>query len=229
MSSAYTCVETRARAPEMALDVLGGSERAEALEHLGSCAVCRSYLAELTEVVDALPVLIAEADPPAGFERRTLERMGAVESRWHRRVGRTVVALLAALAVGAAASIASVAGVRLAESDPPRAAATVTEARLVGRDGSPLGSVLVPAGSEHVVFVTLDGALPGGAYTLDGRDDSRVWSHVHRFDVGRSAAYFAAPVPDSAWPLRVVRIVDASGSTVARSALHAVGATARAG
>lgn len=229
MSSAYTCVETRARAPEMALDVLGGTERAEALEHLGSCAVCRSYLAELTEVVDALPVLIAEADPPVGFERRTLERMGAAEPRWRRRVGRTAVALIAALAVGAAASIVSVVGVRLAESEPPRVAATVTEARLVDRDGSPLGSVVVPTGSEHVVFVALDGSLPRGAYTLDGRDDSRVWSHVHRFDVGRSAAHFAAAIPDSAWPLRVVRVVDASGSTVARSALHPVGAAARAG
>ncbi len=146
MSSAYTCAEARVLAPELALEVLGGAERAEAVEHLGSCAGCRSYLAELTEVVDALPVLVAEADPPAGFEARTLQRLGAGEQRWRRRFGRTVVAVLAALAVAAAASVASVAGVRMAEGNPPRVAEQVVDAPLTDRQGASVGTAVVPDG-----------------------------------------------------------------------------------
>jgi len=223
MTSAYTCAETRTLAPELALEVLGGAERAEALEHLGSCAGCRNYLAELTEVVDALPVLVAEADPPAGFEARALQKLGVAEPRWRRRFSRTVVALIAAMAVAAAASIASVAGVRIAEGGATRPARDVAEAALVDRQGAPVGTVVVPSGSRRVVFVAVDGSLPRGAYTLEGRNGNGGWSRIDRFDVAKSAAYVAAPVPDSSWPLTAVRVVDPSGSTVAVSAVGSAG------
>ena len=74
--SALSCAEVRELAPELALGILGGAERAEVVLHVNGCARCQAYVAELTEAADAIPQLAPEAEPPAGFERRVLHRLG---------------------------------------------------------------------------------------------------------------------------------------------------------
>lgn len=215
MIAAYGCVDTRALAPELALEIVGGAERAEAVEHLGSCSGCRAYLAELTDVVDALPVLVTEADPPAGFEGRVLERLRADRPAWRRRTGRVVVALLAALAVAAAASIVSVAVVRIAEGTSARSASKVAEGALVDRRGEPVGTVLVSAGSRRALFASIDPSLPRGHYVVEGRGGGHTWTRLHAFDKGAAAVELAVAVPGAAWPVRAVRLIDGSGAPVA--------------
>ncbi|HEY1275858.1 MAG TPA: zf-HC2 domain-containing protein [Thermoleophilaceae bacterium] len=70
-----TCEETRELAPELALGIADGAERAQALSHLAQCADCRRAVAELSEVTDELLMLAPEHEPPVGFESRVLARL----------------------------------------------------------------------------------------------------------------------------------------------------------
>ena len=72
--SVLTCAEVREFAPELALGILGGAERAEVVFHVNGCARCQAYVAELTEAADAIPQLVPEAEPPPGFEARVLRQ-----------------------------------------------------------------------------------------------------------------------------------------------------------
>src|SRR5262245_17574946 len=132
--SAYTCTQAREVAPELALGVLGGAERAEAVAHLTNCSRCQAYVAELTEAADVLPLMVAEREPPVGFEHRVLASLHTERRRSRRRW------FLSVAAVAAAAAIVSITLVRVidARTDtgsaaPPPAAssAVMTEARMV--------------------------------------------------------------------------------------------------
>ena len=108
--SAYSCAQLRDVAPELALGVLGGAERAEAIMHVNDCARCQALVNELSEAADALPLLAPEIEPPFGFEQRVLS-----SGRARRR--RSVRRMVAAVAVAAAAAaILSITVVRVVES-----------------------------------------------------------------------------------------------------------------
>src|ERR1700678_3297690 len=63
-------------AAELALGVLTGRERAEALEHLDRCPVCREHIRQLTATGEQLLRLLPAEEPPPGFETQALERLG---------------------------------------------------------------------------------------------------------------------------------------------------------
>jgi hypothetical protein len=74
-------------AAELALGVLTGRERAEALAHIDHCEACREHVRQLTMTGEGLLELLPSREPPAGFETRVMERLGlAVPDR--RTVGR---------------------------------------------------------------------------------------------------------------------------------------------
>jgi hypothetical protein len=109
--SAYSCAQVRDIAPELALGVLSGAERAEALIHVNGCARCQALVTELSEVADVLPLLAPEHEPPPGFEQRVL---GAGRANRRRATRRWVAAIAAAVA---AAAIVSITLVRVIEAD----------------------------------------------------------------------------------------------------------------
>ncbi len=113
MSTRTNCDEVRALAPELALGIADGKERAHALAHLASCAACRGHLAELTDVADDLLALTPPEEPPVGFETRVLAELG-IEPRkrsrrlpWPRSQPRRVLLAAAAACLLAAATTAS--------------------------------------------------------------------------------------------------------------------------
>jgi hypothetical protein len=61
---------------ELALGVLTGRERAEALAHLDRCAACQENVRRLTVTGEGLVRLLPAVEPPPGFETRVLERLG---------------------------------------------------------------------------------------------------------------------------------------------------------
>src|SRR5215218_11015185 len=128
---ALSCPEVRELAPELALGIVGGPERAEALQHASECGPCRVLVGELAEAADALPLLAAEAEPPAGFEERVLSALKAPRRRTRRRVAAGVAV------AAAAAAIVSIVGVRVVESNQDattstNAASEVRSAEMVG-------------------------------------------------------------------------------------------------
>jgi hypothetical protein len=96
----------RELAPELALDVLTGYERATAQAHLGVCPLCREYVGSLTHIGDRLLTLVPGVEPPVGFEDRVLATMGFPAQRQPRQRRRWWP-----MAVAAAAVIAVVSGV----------------------------------------------------------------------------------------------------------------------
>jgi hypothetical protein len=70
-----TCDELRANAAEMALGILSGTERADALDHMEHCVSCRTLVEGLAQTGDSLLLLAPEADPPIGFETRVASRL----------------------------------------------------------------------------------------------------------------------------------------------------------
>jgi hypothetical protein len=75
--SAMTCQEFAGIAAELALGVLTGRERAEAVAHLDRCDACWETIRQLTMTgEELLGLLLPEAEPPAGFETRVLARIG---------------------------------------------------------------------------------------------------------------------------------------------------------
>src|SRR5882724_2781440 len=63
-------------AAELALGVVTGRERADAIEHLDRCEGCREAVRKLMATGDELLGLLPLAEPPAGFETRVLDRLG---------------------------------------------------------------------------------------------------------------------------------------------------------
>jgi predicted anti-sigma-YlaC factor YlaD len=164
------CAEVRELAPELALGIVGGPERAEALQHASECGPCRALVGELAEAADALPLLAAEAEPPPGFEERVLAALKAPRRRNRRRIA--VVAIAAA-----AATIVSIVGVRVVESvqDTNRivtAASDVRSAQMNGANGVEVGNVFVSNGTPSSVVVNVNYWVPSGNYGIEFRTGS---------------------------------------------------------
>jgi anti-sigma factor RsiW len=155
------CADVRERAAELALGVIDGEERSEVLTHLASCASCQAFVEEHNEVADLLVHLAPEADPPPGFEQRT---MRAFRSQQHRGRRRMVIAVAAA---AAAAVIASVTAVRIIDADrTQQAAPALRTVQMIGADGIEVGRVTFSKSTPAALAVTVDYAVPDGDYDL---------------------------------------------------------------
>ena len=172
MTSDPRCGEFRELAPELALGIVTGEERARALEHVSGCAGCREFLAELSDVADGLVSLAPSHEPPVGFETRVMEEIHRPpkRNRWRR----------AAVALGAAALIAALsAGAVLQATEEERelgedyretlAVANgeyLTAAVLRGPEGGEVGHVFGYQGSPSWVFVAVSNVRRDGPYKI---------------------------------------------------------------
>ena len=76
MTERTSCEHVREVAPDVALGLLTGEDRAEALDHLEGCEACRAEVASLAVTADEVLLASPEADPPPGFADRVLARIG---------------------------------------------------------------------------------------------------------------------------------------------------------
>ena len=163
------CAEVRELAPELALGIVGGPDRADALQHASECGPCRALVGELAEAADALPLLAAEAEPPPGFEERVLAALRAPRRR-NRRRSAALIAVAAA-----AATIVSIVGVRVVESVQESnhvvtAASDVRSARMNGANGLEVGNVFASNGRPSSVVVNVNYWVPSGTYGIEFRN-----------------------------------------------------------
>jgi Putative zinc-finger len=171
-----SCEETRQLAPELALGIADGAERARALEHLARCADCRRAVAALTEVADELLMLAPEREPPVGFESRVLARVAPPAPVSRARRGRRLLAVLAPAVAAAALATGIVLG---ATGDDRRLAdhyrATLAEAngsyfeaaRLRAPAGMRAGLVYGYRGNPSWVYVAVDRPYRSTTYTAE--------------------------------------------------------------
>ena len=214
-----SCREARERAPELALGVLSGSERAEVLEHLARCAGCRAEVGELAEIADLLPSLAPEAETPAGFEGRVLSAMRG--DRRRARLRRVATALTAA----AAAAIVSIAVVRVVDAgrapDRVEARPTLRTVAMVATDGVPVGHVAISGAGDVSLSVSVDYRVPDGSYTLEVQPSGGVARPIGTIAVsgGRGAWEGHAPVPGGR---ATISMYDDAGTLVCHAAVPAV-------
>jgi hypothetical protein len=206
----YSCAQLREVAPELALGVLGGAERAEALIHVNGCARCQALVNELTEVADTLPMLAPEHEPPPGFEQRVLSA-GRAERR--RRTKRWVAAIAVA---AAAAAIVSITVVRVVDAGNEiavvAAAREPVEAQMITPRGDPAGWAYVTNGRS--VAIAVDYGIPSGEYSVavlpPGGDDVTIGTMTIADYRGSWTGKSDVPLPSGSR----ISLVDADGEAV---------------
>jgi hypothetical protein len=204
MSSVFTCADVRELAPELALGVLSGPERAEAVLHVNACARCQALVAEYAEVADMLPALAPEQEPPAGFEARTLALLGAPRRRSRRRL------LVAAAVAAAVAAIVSITAVRIVESSTdPGGSAPVAVAMVDASGALPAGWAYVTDGQG--VAVSVDYGIPDGDYTVRADPAIGPASDLGTMTVTRGKGSFTGKSREPLSRGSSISLVDASG------------------
>jgi hypothetical protein len=209
------CGELAELAPELALGIATGAERARALEHVADCADCRRRLEELSEIADTLLLLAPAREPPNGFEARVQQRLAA-EPRGRRPRRRVAPAAAALLLVAVLAGGGAGGGVFLATRADRELAAgyesslrtaegryfTASNLYETGEGRVVAGTVFGYAGSPSWVFLTLrpsagtgpfactlvlaDGRrVPLGTFTLSGTEPS--WARTLQVDLQDAA------------------------------------------
>jgi predicted anti-sigma-YlaC factor YlaD len=157
------CASARELAPDLALGLLDGDERARVLEHIHDCPSCQALVAELSGVADLLGALGPEAEPPPDFGGRVL-----AATVWRaRRTRRRWIASVAAVA--AVAVIGAVALVRVVDADrgqPAAGAPELLSSPMRGSGGVRVGRAVSSTGSPASLAVTVDYAVPDGDYEL---------------------------------------------------------------
>jgi hypothetical protein len=212
------CEATRDLAPELALGLVTGRERAAAFAHLDGCPACRAHVEGLTSVHDALSALPPAQDPPAGFESRVLARLPRPHPRPRRRRTYALVAVMAAALLGAGWAGGVVA------TAPPAAVATAAPVLRVAdvvADGRRIGEAFVHPGSPAWLYMYLDLDRPPAAVpvtcTLVHADGTR--SVAGTLTLTGGDAYWGGPLDTDL--LASVQVTDRRGAVVAAASIGA--------
>lgn len=201
------CSQLRDMAPDVALGLLTGKERAIALEHLEGCSGCRAEVAPLAGVADEVLLTAPEATPPEGFDRRVLARLTEARAapttapsrpagpgHLHARRGRHRRRKLAAGAVlAAAAAVVLVAAVLVSRDD--RSTPTVETAEMATGVGEVVGTATIRSGNPATLAVD----LPGWPDMAD--PDATYWLAIELDDGSRTTAHVGTNNDRWQWPL----------------------------
>lgn len=220
-----TCPQCRELAPELALDVLTGAERARALAHLDHCANCRDTLCALTVTADRLIELLPDTPAPAGFEQRVLTAL-TLPAPSARRWWQPTAAVLLAVALAAGG------GWTLARATHDKAPAQVTAQPgersvmfaplLTGEHqgtGLEVGQAYVYPGQPSWMYLSLDIDRKPTSGTvrceLVRGDGSSVL--IGTFQLAKGYAAWGVPLTAAAGrgPFAMATVIDSSGETLA--------------
>ncbi|WKX69314.1 hypothetical protein [Streptomyces sp. XD-27] len=215
-----TCHQLRTVGAELALGILPGQERAEAIAHLDRCPGCRQHVERLTLVGDGLLGLVPGSEPPVGFETRVADRLSVPRpQRLRRRRLRLRIAAIAAAAaiacgfggwaIGTAIDHAPASASRPAE--PNR---TFLEASLTAGH-RPVGQIFAHPGSPGWVYMSVDLDRHSGKVTcqLEHVDGAPLSIGSFRLDDGYG--YWGAPAPVDPATISGARLLAEDGSVLA--------------
>ena len=153
------CAHLADAAPELALGILPGDERAEAVAHLDECAHCQQLVGTYNVLTDRLLLLAPRAEPPPGFESRVVATMTAGQGTPapiplrppHPTARRRIPGAVLAVAACVVALLLTL-GVVGPSSSPSVAAADMRTSQ-----GDLVGQIFVHDGPPAKVFMDLPG------------------------------------------------------------------------
>jgi anti-sigma-K factor RskA len=223
------CDEFADVAAELALGVLTGRERAQALMHLDQCDACRESVRQMTMTGEELLGLLPASEPPPGFETRVMERIGLPtpsprpvshisHARRKGQVSRTR-RMLAVAAVVAAFVVTGLGGwgLHAATTSPP--ASALSSATLLSASHQAVGKIYVYNGSSWWMYmsVAMDTGNVSVTCQLEGAD-GRITT-VGSFKLTDGYGYWGSPVPANLGPVTGARLISADGNVVATASI----------
>jgi hypothetical protein len=209
------CAQLRDAAPDMALGLLTGEDRAAAIAHLDRCQECRAEVSSLAETADELLVLTPEVEPPPNFESGVLARLP--QPATPRRT--TLTAWWAVAAAAVVAALVAAGAVLWSPAGPGRGDAGAETAEMRTGAGEPVGFAQLERDPSTVVV-----DVPRWADLIrryDAARDADFQLVVERHDGSRDVV----PIPtgsDTRWEIpidvdtdevAVVAVIDDQGRT----------------
>jgi hypothetical protein len=214
-----SCLEVEALAPDLALGLVSGDERADALTHIDTCRACRDLVDELSRAADAIVLLAPSVEPRADFEQRVMNALDGPLRQQPRRRDRVLAAAAAVLiALVAAATVGRI----TAGDRSDRTTADVAKATMLTPDAVAVGEVYVLHGEVGFVFVNVPRWSHGGDdyYVQLGLDDGTT-AKLAASSVEGSAGTYAASIEDQRGTVVSVALLDAAGRVLCSAALPA--------
>jgi hypothetical protein len=168
--SEATCDEVRELAPELALGIATGEQRARALVHMASCTECRTLVDELSRTADSMLLLAPAREPPVGFEAQAAARVrGTGKRRWVR----WAAAIAAAAIVSSGITAAIILGSSRRDHDLAERYLRLLEGQgelvatqLRTSDGGPAGTVYAYQGPTNWIFVVVNAKSGSGEHQV---------------------------------------------------------------
>jgi len=221
--------------PELALGILTGRERAQALAHVEGCPACHAEMERLSVAADSLLEGLPAVEPPLGFEVRLMERLGVgrgaprpVRPRWHLRRPLVLAACLL-LFVGVGLGVGAGWLARPVQRPTIGASAFGTEpgghveTESLVSAGRTLGTVTVYSGRTSWLFMSLDdGSWSGKASCQVRLADGRTAS-LGSFWLNDGYGAWGVTIPTGTGPIETASVV--TGKEVLASAGFSSAAT----
>jgi hypothetical protein len=208
----------QAAAAEVALGLVSGPERAEALAHMESCASCRASVEELADVADALLLLAPETEPPAGFESAVLARAQGSAPPGRGRRALAVAAVVAFLLGGLAGGLLARQG-RGSRLDREYVAAlreldgrALAAATLQDEQGRRAGQLFLYEGETSWLFATVADPGTSGDLVVEIRFEDGQVTRVPGLVVRDGRGSLGATVDLRLRDLDGISVVDADGT-----------------
>lgn len=219
MTSKFSCEQIRDIAPEMALNITSGDDRAGVIAHISSCSKCRALVEDLSKTADAILLLGPEHEPPGGFESKVLAQFNAV------RRSRRFVWLGAAAAVILAAALAAGSVLWVTADEREVAAhyqAALEEANgeyfgvkpLHADDGTKVGNVFNYGGHTSWLFVVFDDA-EAGSYRVQLVTEGGERTDLGDVSISSSTETWGTDITVELRDVAALRFVTETGDTMA--------------
>jgi Putative zinc-finger len=240
------CREFSDVAAELALGVLTGRERAQALAHLDHCASCREQVRQLTATGEGLLGLLPSVEPPAGFEARVMDRLGLAApapspaskpgriSRMSllgrkaagqdgtgqfRPAGRTR-RMLALAAVALAVVAAGLGGWGLRSGTSAPAGIPLSSATLLSASHQAAGKIFLYEGSSRWLYMSVNMPSGNGTVICEVESGDGHITTVGSFQLTDGRGYWGSPVPPTQGSLTGARLVGPGGTVLATASFH---------
>jgi Putative zinc-finger len=232
------CPEFQDMAAELALGVLTGRERAQAMAHLEHCEACRENVRQLTLAGEGLVGLLPAMEPPAGFETRVMDRIGlaapapapARRFAWlphpghrgttqHRpgqpgQLSRTR-RMFAVAAVALAVLAGGLGGWALGNGAASPAGTPLRSAALESTTHHAVGKIYLYQGHPHWLYMSVN--MHSGQETVicQVRDRDGHITTIGTFQLTNGYGYWGSPVPGNPGSPTGARLVTTSGTVLA--------------
>ncbi len=201
------CNRFNESAAELAVGILSGSERAEAVAHLAGCPSCQQLMVELTGAAEDLLLLAPVIEPPPGFESRVLDRLAAERSPRRSRL-RILVAVAATVVVAALGGGLAVQAV--GHDDGPGRLRT---ALAISPSGRTTCRVVLAGGNPSSLLISLDGPPDlSSEYTAEVQPARGKAIPVGRFNLADGHGMLSTTVAARATEVKSVRVYDSDGT-----------------